>query len=437
MYHTGERIYNRYQVLSELGRGSYGIVYQVFDEHLGAKLALKSLIIDQNTTNSVKKMTETMFRNEYEASLRIKSPFVIRSYDYFEDKKIPSFTMEYASGKSLFSRMHEFVNDWDLFNKFAFHFYCGLGDIHRAGVVHRDIKAENILLDGGLHPKITDFGVAHLMKNELIDKLLGRYTKEVIGTEPYLAPEQRSEDTSKRETSPSTDIFAAGVMIYFLLTKGQHFPFGVFQKNQNGYSEYVARTFQSNWDHISTYRGDVPSFWLRIIEGSLQGESEKRISNADFIRDILQEHIGSKKIEVPNAPVDYAEWDDLGLKVVVGKNNGEVYQLKPWMTPLNNGLITIGRLDEQNPDRNMINIEDLSNVISRKQAVIEYNRSQKRWYLRNGQFDLSDGQQTWREPPNGTMIRGEEVDGSGVEIKLGDEIIFGNKYLLTVVKIKK
>jgi len=435
MYNKGDIINNRYHVLSELGRGSYGIVYKVYDNQMEAELAMKSLIIDQNASPAVRKMTETMFTNEYEAGLRIKSPFVIRSYDYFEDRRMPSFTMEFAPGGSYFTRMHEFVNNWDTFNRFAFYFYCGLGDAHRAGVIHRDIKAENILLDDNLHPKITDFGVAHLVKGELIDKLLGKRTKEVIGTEPYLAPEQRNEDTSKRETGPVTDIFAAGVMIYFLITRGRHFPFGVFHKNEAGYSEYILRTKQNGWDNILNYRSDVPAFWQYILDGSLQTECHNRIQSADEIRDILRNHFQSVAPHNKSNENHY-KWDELGLKIVVGQNMGKVYSLSNLMTPLNNGLITLGRLDEMNPGRNMIDIEDVSAVVSRRQAVIEYDRTKEKWYLRNGQFVDNNGQKTWLEPPTSTIVNDREIDRFGVEIREGDEIILGKKYLLTVIKFK-
>lgn len=435
-YNIGDKIVNRYQVLSELGRGSYGVVYKVYDNYLDAELALKFLIIDQGTSSTIKKMTENMFKNEYEVGLRVKSPFAIRSYDYFEINKIPCFTMEFASGGSFFNRTHDFVNNWDVFNKFAFYFYCGLGDIHRSGVIHRDIKAENILLDNDTHPKITDFGISHILKGEPVDKFLGKKSKEVIGTEPYLAPEQRNEDTSSRQIEPITDIFAAGVMMYFLITKGRYFPFGAFHKDEYGYSEYVIRTKHNGWEDILNHRSDTPDYWQHIIEGSLQSDTKERIKSADYIRDILQQQLTNGKVVSSNL-INSFEWDEVGLKIVVGQNIGAVYPLYKWMTLLNNGLITLGRLDQTSERKNSIELEDVSAVISRRQAVIEYDRSSKKWHLRNGQFDDVNGQKIWREPPTSTMLNGKDVDRYGAEIVVGDEIILGKKYLLTIVNVKK
>lgn len=435
MYKAGDYIKNRYRIISELGKGSYGVVYHVYDDKLEADLALKSLIVDPHASSSLRHLTENLFKNEFEAGLKIKSPFVIRSHDYFADKSNPFFTMEYAQGGSFFSRMAEFVKDWGKFNQFAFHFYCGLSDTHRDGVIHRDIKAENILLDKNLHPKITDFGISYVA-GDITDKFLGKRSKDVFGTDNYIAPEQRREDVSSRETGAITDIFSAGVMMYYVLTSGKNFPYGVFHRADDGYSDYIIRSQQNGWDDIKNYRKDIPDYWQEILHSSLEANPRNRIKSANDIRDILHKHLNDTHVK-PLRPQEKFAWDELGLKIVVGYPMGKVYPLHEWMTTAQNGLITIGRYDPSVPKKNMINIADDTSTISRMQALIEYNRTEKKWYLRNGQFEVTSEGRIWREPPTGTMINEQDIDRYGAEIRVGDDIILGRKYLLKVVNIKK
>ena len=149
----------RFELLSQLGKGGMGTVWKARDTESGEVIALKllhSIYVDDADYVA-------RFEREVEVSQRIVSPNVVRVLGYGKRDGVPYVAMEYVDGPSL----REMVRDlgplpWEEVKPILRQIAEGLGAAHAAGVIHRDVKPSNILLDGAGHAYLSDFGIATL-----------------------------------------------------------------------------------------------------------------------------------------------------------------------------------------------------------------------------------------------------------------------------------
>jgi serine/threonine-protein kinase len=192
----------RYRVVSLLGRGGMGEVYRANDLLLAQTVALKFLPAQWTSHEE----TLARFRNEVRIARQISHPNVCRVYDIGEVKGSTYLSMEYVDGEdlaSLLRRIGRLPPDKAL--ELARQLCAGLAAAHDKGVVHRDLKPGNIMLDGQGQLRITDFGLAGVA---------GEVTDIRSGTPAYMAPEQRSG----REVTARSDIYALGVVLHEVFT---------------------------------------------------------------------------------------------------------------------------------------------------------------------------------------------------------------------------
>lgn len=204
--------YGPYQVLEELGRGGMGIVYKAYHAQLNRIVALKILLT--GTLASEKSIAR--FLREIEVMAKLQHPNILQIYDSGREKDELYFAMEYVEGASLSSQASELT----LREKLTIMQQTleALDYAHQQGILHRDLKLDNILLTQEGYPKIADFGLAK-EKNEEKEKLTA--SGILLGTAPYMAPEQAKGNTHAIDAQ--TDIYAMGVCLYVLLTN--HYPF--------------------------------------------------------------------------------------------------------------------------------------------------------------------------------------------------------------------
>ena len=202
-----------YEILSELGRGGMGVVYQARQRNLGRLVALKMI---QSLAQPGSDLCQR-FRREAELVARLQHPHIVQIYAVGEHEGRPYLALEYLAGGTLKEHMHgpqsprwaaEMV---ELLARAVQH-------AHERGVIHRDLKPANILLEvqgirsvGLSAPKIADFGLA---KHHSSDGLTR--TGDIVGTPSYMAPEQAAGDA--RKIGPATDLYALGAILYELLT---------------------------------------------------------------------------------------------------------------------------------------------------------------------------------------------------------------------------
>ncbi len=210
---VGEIFAKRYQVIQDLGKGGMGRVYKVLDKEIKEVVALKIL---KPEIAEDEKIIER-FRNELKLARKISHKNICGMYHLSRDENDTHYiTMEYVPGedlKSLIRRIGPLTVGKAVF--IGQQICQGLSEAHRLGVIHRDLKSQNIMIDQEGHVRIMDFGIARsLMSKSLTD------SGAIIGTPDYMAPEQ----VEGEETDPRTDIYSLGVILYEMVTG--RVPFG-------------------------------------------------------------------------------------------------------------------------------------------------------------------------------------------------------------------
>ena len=202
----GSVVADRYEVIEELGRGGMGKVYKVYDRKIKEVVALK--LIRPEISFSEKAVER--FKNELRIARKIAHRFVCRMYDVGEEGFVHFITMEYVPGEDLkaFIRRSGQITPSKAVS-LAQQVSEGLAEAHRLGVVHRDLKPQNIMIDKQGNSRIMDFGIARFQEAE---GLTG--TGAIMGTPEYMSPEQ----AELKEVDPRTDIYALGVVLFEMVT---------------------------------------------------------------------------------------------------------------------------------------------------------------------------------------------------------------------------
>jgi serine/threonine-protein kinase len=208
-------IAGRYEVGSLIGRGGMAEVYEGTDTRLGRTVAIKLLKPDLANDPSF----EDRFRNEAQASAKISHPTIVRVYDAGEDIdtdangnqiKHPFIIMEFVKGKLLREVLHERRLSIEEAVNYASGILTALEFSHKAGVIHRDIKSANVMINENDQIKVMDFGIARAVSESSATMA---NTVGIMGTAQYFSPEQ-----AKGETVDSrTDLYSTGVLLYEML----------------------------------------------------------------------------------------------------------------------------------------------------------------------------------------------------------------------------
>ncbi len=201
----GSRLAGRFVIKEQLGAGGMGAVYLAHDEQLGESVALKVIagaaVLDPGAAER--------FRREVTAARKISHPNVVRIHDLGEESGMLFLSMEHIAGTSLSEllRRHGRLDPHQLRPIIA-QICAALEVAHGAGVIHRDLKPGNILLDERQQVKVIDFGLAALPHLEGMTA-----TGIILGTPEYMAPEQ----IRGQPVDPRTDIYALGALMFHAL----------------------------------------------------------------------------------------------------------------------------------------------------------------------------------------------------------------------------
>jgi len=250
----------RYEIKSEFGRGGMSTVYRAYDPSFDREVAIKVLPREM--------MHDPQFRARFEREIKmvagLEHPAIVPVYDVGEEDGQPYFVMRFMTGGSLSDLIAKGrISVYDTAQIIA-RIAPGLTYAHRKGVIHRDLKPDNILFDDEGDPFISDFGIAKLTE------ATGNLTVSgVIGTPAYMSPEQ----AQGHEIDSRSDIYGLGVIVYQMLSGQQPYsadtPMGVVVKHIT--------------DPVPEILNMVPSLPIdvdQIIRSSMAKDKTKRYSTA-------------------------------------------------------------------------------------------------------------------------------------------------------------
>ena len=198
-------IAGKYRIVEEIGRGGMGVVYKTEDLKLKRCVALKFLPPHLMDSPELKER----FLIEAQAAAALNHPNICVIHEVGESEERPFIAMEHVEGETLRDRVKKGPLKTEEALDIAIQVAAGLGEAHRKGIIHRDIKSANIMVTDKGQAKVMDFGLAKLQGGSSLTK-----SQTTLGTVAYMSPEQaRGDDLDQR-----TDLWSLGVVLYEMLT---------------------------------------------------------------------------------------------------------------------------------------------------------------------------------------------------------------------------
>ena len=282
--HVERALTASYELDCEIGRGGMGIVYRAKDRGLKRLVAIKLLPPELAFRSEIK----SRFLREAETAAQLSHPNIVPIYTVHEQNGLVFFVMAYISGDNLAKRLHERgVLTIDETRKILAEVAGALAYAHERGVVHRDIKPDNILLDAVTgRPMVTDFGIARAMDSSGDSRLTA--TGMAIGTPAYMSPEQAAGD---REIDGRSDLYSLGILGYQMLTGEPPFTAGSTPAMLVKHISEVPIPVQQR-------RSDVPIDLARTVMMLLEKEPKHRFPSASALVAALD----AREAPPPRAP---------------------------------------------------------------------------------------------------------------------------------------
>lgn len=203
-----KEVFGNYELLEQIAEGGMGIVYRGQKKSSGQIVAIKVLGEGHRTSQEA----QERFAREARTLEMLKHPNIVSILEVGIENEVPYFCMDFIEGESLSDIIDRGPLEIDRAISIVKDICGGLEYAHRLGVVHRDIKSSNILIDKDGTPKITDFGLAKCMDSITVITRTG----SLLGTPSYMSPEQAKGQLGR--IGPRSDIYSLGVVFYKMLT---------------------------------------------------------------------------------------------------------------------------------------------------------------------------------------------------------------------------
>jgi serine/threonine protein kinase len=281
----------RYQILGELGRGGCGIVYRALDPGIGRAVAIKTILADANSPAGM--ALRERFRREARSAGNLSHPNIVTIHEFNDSGEIMFIAMELIQGQTLADRMAE---------NSALPLNLVLGVIgsaadaldyaHANGIVHRDVKPANFMLTANGQVKVTDFGIAKMLDDDIGLTNTGM----VIGTVQYMSPEQ----IAAKPASARSDQFSLGVIAYEMLT-GQK-PF-----QGNSWASVMNQIMSVEPPPVRQHRQDLGDEVTTVLRKALAKDPEARYSSCrEFADELTRAVTGVTMQRTAPMPIDQA-----------------------------------------------------------------------------------------------------------------------------------
>ncbi len=260
-----------YQVISQVGRGGMGVVYEAFDTSLQRRVAIKRI------TESLRQRpgSATQFRQEARAVAAIQDPNVVAIHAIEESGTYPYIVMEFVDGISLADKLQQDGRlAWRDVARIGAETASGLAAAHAAGVVHRDIKPANLLIDKETgRIKISDFGLAHPLANSGVHE-----SNVVHGTPEFISPEQ----AAGQAVDHRADLFSLGSVLYAACTGRAPFE----AENTNA---VLQRTREDQPTPIRETCKEIPAALTGVIDKLMSKDPDQRYSTSAEVAKVLSQ----------------------------------------------------------------------------------------------------------------------------------------------------
>jgi eukaryotic-like serine/threonine-protein kinase len=213
---SGDRIAERYEIETLVGAGAYGAIFSAIDHVTMERVAVKAVPPPRSGSD---RTALGRFRREMKVIKSLRHPNIISMYHFGEtEDNVAYMVMEFVDGATLLDVIAGKPMDVDVGLSVTEQIASALAEAHEKGVIHRDLKPQNIMVEesrGGYVVKVVDFGMAKLL-NRLGDDSIVQLTREgiAVGTPRYIAPEQ----ARGKQVGPYTDLYALGLLMYEILT---------------------------------------------------------------------------------------------------------------------------------------------------------------------------------------------------------------------------
>lgn len=284
---VGKHISGRYKILKLIGGGGMSNVYLAHDIILSRDVAIKILRYDLSNEEELHRR----FQREALSATSLTNPNIVSIYDVGEDGDMHYIVMEYIKGKTLKQYIQEFsplsaARSVHIMKQLT----SAIAHAHENGIIHRDIKPQNILMDEEGNVKITDFGIATSLGATSFTQ-----TNSVIGTVHYLSPEQARGGVATMKS----DIYALGIVFYELLT-------GELPFSGESAVSIALKHLQAETPSVREFDASIPQSVENIVLKATTKDQNHRYSNAEEMEEDLNTCLSLQRVNEPKfmPPVD-------------------------------------------------------------------------------------------------------------------------------------